>query len=312
MANSNRQRVKRGSHGGIHRVHRRIDLSALLDTPPWDWPPEAATKFLEILRNPEAPGSDRLIAARLAGDYTVINDPLSDALLGIVSGADQPDKLRATAAIALGPILDHAGTFGFEDDPEDVPITEDTFNRIRSTLREVYSEQSVPKEVRRRILEASVRSPEDWHREAISHAHSSGDREWMLTAVFAMRYVRGFDRQILEALKSEDREIQREAVHAAGNWELDAAWRDIVALAENESTPKPLLLAAIGAVGSIRPREAEEALFELTDSDDEEIAEAAEEAVAMARSPSEDDSDAFFDDDEEEEDEGDGSAGWIH
>jgi len=46
-------------------------------------------------------------------------------------------------------------------------------------------------------------------------------------------------------------------------------------------TRQHLLLAAIGAAGSIRPAEAREILADLADSDDEEIAEAAEEAMAM-------------------------------
>ena len=44
-------------------------------------------------------------------------------------------------------------------------------------------------------------------------------------------------------------------------------------------SPKPLLLAAIGAVGSIRPAEARKILVDLADSDDEEIAEAIDEAI---------------------------------
>jgi len=127
-----------------------------------------------------------------------------------------------------------------------------------------------------------VRSPQDWHRDAISRAYSSGDNDWRLTAVFSMRRVRGFDDQILEALKSSDLEVQYEAVNAAGNWQLNAAWSHIVGLVHDSATPKPLLLAAISAVASIRPQEAGEILVDLADSDDQEIAEAAEEAIAIA------------------------------
>ena len=92
----------------------------------------------------------------------------------------------------------------------------------------------------------------------------------MLTAVFSMRWVRGFGDQILIALKNDDPEIRYEAVNAAGSWELDAAWSDIVELVNDPHSPKPLVLAAIGAVGSIRPAEAREILVDLADSDDEE------------------------------------------
>jgi hypothetical protein len=141
-----------------------------------------------------------------------------------------------------------------------------------------------------RALEASVRTRETWHQDAIRCAYSSGDKEWMLTAVFSMRWVRGFDDQILEALESADPDIHYEAIQAAGNWGLPAAWPHVVAIVQDAGSPKPLLLAAIGAVADIRPKEAAGILVDLTDSDDEEIVEAADEAMAMAASiPDEED-----------------------
>jgi hypothetical protein len=185
-----------------------------------------------------------------------------------------------------------------------MPITEGMARRIQDSLRELYLDHSTPKEVRRRILEASVRAPEAWHQDAIAQAYSSGDKEWMLTAVFAMRWVLGFDNQILEALKSADPDIHYEAVQAAGNWELDAAWTHIVELVNDPETPKPLLLAAIGAAGSIRPAEAPGILLDLADSEDEDIAEAADEAMMMAEGAA-----AYQEEDDEEDDE---EGEWIN
>jgi len=268
-----------------------MDLKTLQDTPPWDWPRDAGKKFQEILIDHQANETDRLIAAELAGDLTVINDELADALTALIRRPDEPEQLRATAAIALGPILEQAETDGFEDPHDAMPITRRTFRNIQDWLRKLYFDNSVPKEVRRRILEASVRAPEEWHQNAIRAAHSSGDKEWMLTAVFSMRWVRGFDDQILEALKSGDAEIQCEAIQAAGNWGLTAAWSHILAFVRGAATPKPVLLAAIGAVASIRPAEARSVLVDLADSDDEEIAEAVDEAIAMAETVSDDEDD---------------------
>ena len=90
-------------------------------------------------------------------------------------------------------------------------------------------------------------------------------------------------------LKNGDPEIKFQAVIAAGNWELDAAWSSIIALLNDPHSPKPLLLAAIGAVGSIRHAEAREVLVDLADSDDEEIAEAVDEALATADMASDED-----------------------
>jgi hypothetical protein len=253
--------------------------------------------FQKTLIDQRGDESDRLVAAELAGDFTVINDDLAHTLLTVVRSADESEQLRAKAAISLGPVLEQAAMDRFED-PDDVPITERTFHHIQDSLEKIYLDNSTPKEVRRRILEASVRAPETWHRDAIRYAYSSGDKEWTLTAVFSMRWVRGFDDQILAALKSADPEIHYEAVKAAANWELDAAWAHIVELVNDVHTPKPLLLAAISAIGSIRPAEAGIILVDLADSDDEEIAEAADEAMAAAEVASDEEDE---EDDEEDE-----------
>jgi hypothetical protein len=261
-----------------------MELKDYLDTPPWDWPGDAARTFGKILADQRASVSDRLVAAELAGDFTVINNDLADMLLTIAGDADEPEQLRARAAISLGPVLEQGDIDGF-DDPDDVPITEATFHNIQDSLEKVYRDKSTPKEVRRRILEASVRAPQTWHPDAIRHAYSSGNKEWVLTAVFSMRWVRGFDDQILEALNSEDPEINYQAVIAAGNWELDRAWPHIVELVNDADSSKPLLLAAIGALSSIRPAEAPDILEDLAESDDEEIVEAVSEAMAAAEDP---------------------------
>jgi len=226
-----------------------------------------------------------------------MNDLLAGALLSVAGSTEETEELRATAAVALGAVLEDCDTMEF-DDPlgyDEPPIAELTFHRIRTTLRKLYQDTGVPKLVRRRILEASVRSSQDWHRDAIREAYSSADREWVLTAVFAMRWMRGFDEQIMEALGSRDLDIQAEAVMAAGDWSVDAAWDHVAALVEDPVRPKNLRLAAIEALASIRPHEAIEVLIDLTDSPDKDIADVAEEALLMAEGAS-----SEGDDDEDE------------
>jgi hypothetical protein len=125
-----------------------MDLKTLQDTPPWEWPEGAGKMFLGILHDKKADESDRLLAAELAGDFTVINDELAEELLGIACKADEPEDLRAQAAISLGPALESADMDEFED-PDFVPITEQTFSKIQKTLRRFYLDARVPKEVRR-------------------------------------------------------------------------------------------------------------------------------------------------------------------
>lgn len=273
-----------------------MDLKILNETPPWEWPEDAGKLLLEILTDDRTDDSDRLLATELAGNLTVINDELVDALLSILQSRGETEELRGKAAISLGPVLEYADTDGFED-PDEVTISAGTFRRIQESLRRLYIDAEVPKEIRRRILEASVRAPQDWHQDAIRAAHSSRDEDWRLTAVFSMRWVGGFDDQILEALESDNQEIRFEAVCAAGNWEVDAAWSHVARLVGSKETEKPLLLAAIDAVASIRPQEAGGVLVDLTLSDDEDIVEAAYEAMAVAEDPFGDE----FDDEEDDE-----------
>jgi hypothetical protein len=278
-----------------------MDIKILQSTPPWEWPEAAGKTILKTLTDRQAKQSDRLIAAELAGDLVVMNDALAKALLAVLRSPDEPEKLRARAASSFGAVLEQTDIDGFDDPCCDPSITEDTFHTIQDSLQKLFLDAGTPKEVRRRVLEASVRASGDWHATAIAAAYSSGDRDWRLTAVFAMRWVRGFDDRILEALNSPDRDIHVEAVQAAGNWALDAAWSHVVGIVNDPGAPKRLLLAAIEAVGNIRPAEAGAVLADLVESGDEDIAEAVDEVMAMAEVASEDEADEDDEDDEEED-----------
>ena len=273
-----------------------MNLTTLKDTPPWEWPEGTTATLLGTLRDDRASTSDLLLAAELAGDVAVINTELVDVLLSLLHRGDTPEAVRGQAAISLGPVLEYVDTGSF-DDADDLPIPERSFRQIQESLHELYLDANVPQNVRRRILEASVRATQDWHRDAIRAAHGRRDEAWRLTAVFCMRFVRGFDEETLEALASPNPDIHYEAVIAAGNWGVDAAWPPIAALVTSRKTPKPLLLAAIEAAAGIRPHEALELLDDLADSDDDDIADAIREAMAMAEGQSGDHDELDDDDD---------------
>jgi hypothetical protein len=267
-----------------------MNLKILSDLAPWEWPDEAGAILQEVLGDRQAPPADRVLAADLAGELPEFDDDIADTLLGILRSEDEEEELRGYAAIAFGPSLEEADTDGLGD-LSDLVISDDTLTRVRNTLRELYTNAEVPKLVRRRVLEAAVRAPQPWQRAAAGAAYASGDEEWQLTSVFCMRFLKGFDKQILEALRSSNEEIQHEAIIAAGTWELDAAWSHVVALVRSGSTNKPLLLAAIVAVASIRPEQAMEVLDRLASHEDDEIAEAVEEALQLAQGFGNDDED---------------------
>ncbi len=60
-----------------------MKLKSLKQTPPWDWPEGTREVLLDVLRNPPAE-SDLVTAAELAGDLTVIDDEMVEALLSIL------------------------------------------------------------------------------------------------------------------------------------------------------------------------------------------------------------------------------------
>ena len=273
-----------------------MDLQALHDTPPWEWPRDTADMLLRALRDEQAAEPDRLLATEMAGDLMVVNEELVEALLAILRSDHGSEHLRARAAISLGPILEYADTEAF-DDVGDVPISQQTFRRIQEALRQLYEDTQIPQEVRRRILEASVRAQRGWHQKAIREAYASDDDAWKLTAVFCMGFVRGFDEQIVQELDSLNPAIHLAAIRAAGNWGVQGAWPHVAALIRSRRTPKPLLLAAIEAAPYIRLEETGELLMDLSASNDEDIAEAVDEALAIAQASSAED-----DDGNEEED----------
>jgi hypothetical protein len=270
----------------------KMDIKKLQDIPSWEWPENADAIILETLKSHDAEASDRLLAAELAGDMTVIDDKLAEAMLSVAKNANEPEEIRTQAVISLGPVLEY--TYDEVDDPQDLAISMEMFRKIQTVLRKLYMDASNPKELRRRTLEASVRAPEDWHREAIDAAWQDNDDDWNLTAVFSMGYIAGFDDQIIEALDSKNEDIYYEAIRASGAWGLDEAWSDIEAILTAKESDKYLLLAAIEASVSIRPEEAAMILSDLSCDEDEEIAEAAQEAIALSGLYVEDD----FDDDD--------------
>jgi len=265
-----------------------MNLEILKEIPPWEWPEDSDELLLGILSDALADDAERLLAVELAGELTVIDDQLVERLLAILRNSAESVKLRGRAALSLGAVLEYMDL----EDPEDLddaPISLKTFRVVREQLATLFRDAKVPEAVRRRILESSVRAPQRWPRDAIHTAYASDDERWKLTGVFGMRFVPGFDDQILEALGSKNRSICVEALWAAGNWGIDAAWPHVTRLVRSPTTDKPRRLAAIDAVAGIRPHEAANVLGDLLDSDDEDIVEAVYEALAMAEERSEDD-----------------------
>jgi hypothetical protein len=251
--------------------------------PEWDWPEDAASVLLDALRGGAVEEAELKLAAELASSVIVMNDEVARALLDLLLDRDAPASVRETAAIALGPTLEEMDTYDPEDPLdalEEPRVSGAVHGAIREAMRNTYLNADAPKDVRRSALEASVRSREKWHPGAIRAAYYGEDDDWKLTAVFCMRHVPDFDREIVEALESSQPLVRLQAVIAAGEHEVEDAWPHVRAILEARTRDKELLLAAIMAAGSIKLDEAEELFADLDDSD-EEIAAAIAEARAI-------------------------------
>lgn len=260
-----------------------MNLEIITALDPWDWPEDAKAILLDAIRDHERDEAERRLATRLAGDMVVVDDEVFDVLLEIVASGVETPEMRSRAAIAMGAALETADFEEF-DFPEEAPISEATFERAIATLHDLYQDDSLPKLLRRRILEAAARAPRDWHEDAIRDAWAADDPEWRLTAVFSMEYVLGFEDEIREALESDDETIVYHAVIAAGANEMDEAWPAIRAILEDDEADKPLLLAAIEASVLVASVDAGPYLADLLQDEDEDIAAAAHEAIVTAAS----------------------------
>jgi len=258
-----------------------VDLSQLRNTPPWEWPVDAGPRLRATIEDRRASLAHRLAAVELAGDVTIVDDAMAGTLLRVAASDDEDTELRGRAAIALGPALELMDEWVPADLDEPL-LSAEVVTRIKQTFRRLYADAGVPGAVRRRVLEAAVRAPEDWHHGAARAAWIVDDRAWRLTAIFCMRFLPGFGDRIIEGLECDDVELRYEAVCAAENWTLQDAWPHVVRLALAEREDRCVRLAAIAAVAAIRPSAARDVLAELTVARDEEIADAAFEAVTLA------------------------------
>jgi hypothetical protein len=260
-----------------------MNVNELSQTPTWDWPDDAPEVLLAVLQDGTASLADRQLVASLVAEIDVMDDAFATALLVIAANRDENVELRAAAALALGPSLEYADILDPEELEEEEAFSAAAIHRVEESLHALYDAADTPDALRRATLEASVRAPRSWHEDAVRAAHASTDPAWRLTAVFCLRYVDGFAPQILEALASDDPALRYEAVCAAGEQELEAAWPHVLAVLRETAPDRELLIAAIDAAARICPDEALDEIERFTNSPDADIVETALDAMAMAR-----------------------------
>ena len=245
----------------------------------WDWPEGVHELLLKILHNPKPDAEELELAVQMAGEYAVINDELAEALCKIALDSDRDEDVRAAAAISFGPAIEICDSDGFDEGMSDAPISEAMYKKIHEALHTIHRDATASIYVRRRALEASVRGAQPWHADAVRAAYASDDPKWKLTALFCMRYVDGFENEIIASLTDADADIVHEAVRSAGELALDKAWKSIAKILAAPPTNRELFLAAIAAAGNYGHADAMMLLQSLMESEDDEIADAANDAL---------------------------------
>ena len=119
-----------------------MNLKKIYDMPPWDWPEDAGRIFKDILDDRSADPSERLLAAEMAGNLVVMDNELAKALIAVVDNNDEMEEMRSRAVISLGPALEHAEIYEF-DDAEDIVLSEEVFQKVQALLRKIYYDAGV-------------------------------------------------------------------------------------------------------------------------------------------------------------------------
>jgi hypothetical protein len=252
------------------------DLKYLASVGSWERPEDAKALILQGLRSPDA--AVQLTALELAAQQ--MDEEIATAV-GRALDMDPKVAVRVRAAIAFGPALETMSAEEGWEGPDlgDLPMSMPRFHDLERRLEEVYRDAAEPKEMRRKALEAAVRSPRPWQQDVIRSAWASDDVEWRLTAVFCMGCVAGFEDEILEAVDSDSPELKIEAVRALGARGIQPAGDDLMRFAASDDTPYELRLVAIEALSGIGLKSSAELLKSLSESADEEIAATAQYAL---------------------------------
>lgn len=192
--------------------------------------------------------------------------------LDLVEHSEEPIEVRARAASALAPALEEYGS-GWEDPYRSRALSREGYRRVQKRLERVYRRATVPKLVRRRVLEASVRAPEPWHRGAIRAAWKEADAAWRRTAVHAMGYVDGFEDALAEALKVDDERIVAAALRSIADCgRVGDAAEVLVGYACSDDCACECRVAAIEGLRFVSSRRARRVLDRLTQSSDDDVA----------------------------------------
>ncbi|MBM3129844.1 MAG: hypothetical protein FJ009_14625 [Chloroflexi bacterium] len=265
---------------GLTRMTKRAKLSYLVDLEegyrPFD--KHALTLLRSLLDDPDAEVRAEAIAC-------LWNDPDSrwiDLLMRKATEEPHAD-VRAYAISALGRYIYEGEEAALEGwDAPFVEITPADYQRVADFLLRIAHDPDEALTARRYALEAlAFRSDDPAVIDLIEWAYFHRDRRMKISAIFAMaRHGHPqWAKHILAELRSDDLQIQYEAVRAAGELGLTEATDTLIGLATNKTIRKPLRLLAIYALGETGDERAYPVLEKLARARDRDVRDVARDAI---------------------------------
>lgn len=201
----------------------------------------------------------RLPAIRILWEYET--EDLVPAYLKILE-TDPDGEVRAAAAAALG-------QFVYKGELDELPTK--TLQDLEDRLFKVMTTDK-DTQVRQRALESLSYSSRDELPPLIEKAFSSGDRDWMATALIAMgRSVdKRWEDDILSMLDSKVPVLRAEAARAAGELELAESVVNLVDLTEDaDEDVRMAAIWSLSQIGGDKARRTLENLLRESHDDDE-------------------------------------------
>ena len=208
------------------------------------------------------------------------------ALLFEIARNDPSQEVRSKAIVTLGRYIYEGSMADYDFDwgameelMREDELPEEDFLRVRDFLFELVRDEGQPLDSRRFAIEALSFLNEPEVQDLIEATYTHPDVNMKVSAIFAMG--RQGDQRwadpLLKELDSEVKDLQYEAVRAAGEACLDKAASRLKELALVDD--KNLQLEAIWALGKIGGEDVSEFLYDLADDEDEEVREMAEAAL---------------------------------
>jgi HEAT repeat protein len=201
----------------------------------------------------------RQSAIRILWEYET--DDLIPEFLKILE-SDPEGEVRAAAATALG-------QFVYKGEIEELSI--EILHEMEKSLLNVIAKDS-DTQVQQRALESLSFSSRDEIPPLIQKAFSSGDRDWMATALIAMgRSVdKRWQEDVLSMLDNKVPLLRAEAARAAGELELGESVPELVELSEDsEEEVRQAAIWSLSQIGGEKARRTLENLLRESRYDDE-------------------------------------------